>query len=359
MLNLIDVSHIPKKDQQFLQNVHAIEHAYQALSSSDTALRARDVAAKLMITEAQWVAASVGPLRSIALQGDGREVFKRLDTLGQVMALTRNDSCVHERHGCYREIQAQGSVGLVLGPDIDLRVFFGVWQSAWAVQDNGRLSLQFFDQAGQAIHKVFCKPQTDESAFIELVEQFAATPIWPIATPRVKPVLANHVNDPFELRQAWLALHDTHDFFAMLKNFKIQRLAAMHEVGADLAQAVDIGSIQIMLQAASEQQIPIMCFVGNPGMIQIHTGVVQKIVKINHWLNVLDPHFNVHLNLDSLDSAWVVNKPTRDGWVTSLEVFDVHQEMVVQFFGARKPGSPERVDWRALMCSLCTQALAC
>jgi putative hemin transport protein len=44
----------------------------------------------------------------------------------------------------------------------------------------------------------------------------------------------------------------------------------------------------------------------------------------------------------------VVEKLSVDGVVTSVEVFDTAGEMIVQFFGKRKPGSPELEDWRAL-----------
>ena len=62
---------------------------------------------------------------------------------------------VHERHGRYLDIQADGPVGPVLGPDIDLRLFFNSWKHFYAVSENGRHSLQFFDRGGEAVHKVY------------------------------------------------------------------------------------------------------------------------------------------------------------------------------------------------------------
>jgi putative hemin transport protein len=44
-----------------------------------------------------------------------------------------------------------------------------------------------------------------------------------------------------------------------------------------------------------------------------------------------------------------VKKPTVDGMVTSLETFDAHGELIAQFFGARKPGIPEKPEWRDLV----------
>ncbi len=47
------------------------------------------------------------------------------------------------------------------------------------------------------------------------------------------------------------------------------------------------------------------------------------------WLNVLDDRFNFHLNETLVTSAWVVKKATKDGHVTSLELFDAAGENLV------------------------------
>ena len=95
--------------------------------------------------------------------------------------------------------------------------------------------------------------------------------------------------------------------------------------------------------------VPIMVFVGNPGMIQIHGGPVQRVEVLGPWLNVLDRDFNLHLRADQVAHAWVVRKPTHDGIVTSLELFDAHGETIAMLFGERKPGQPERPEWRRLV----------
>jgi putative hemin transport protein len=63
---------------------------------------------------------------------------------------------------------------------------------------------------------------------------------------------------------------------------------------------------------------------------------------------VLDEDFNLHLREDHVAESWVVKKPTPDGAVTSLELYDAHGGQIAQVFGERKPGVPERDDWRAL-----------
>ncbi|ABG57952.1 ChuX/HutX family heme-like substrate-binding protein [Cytophaga hutchinsonii] len=60
----------------------------------------------------------------------------------------------------------------------------------------------------------------------------------------------------------------------------------------------------------------------------------------------------MHLNLNEITDTWVVKKPTADGEVTSIECFNKDRELMVQFFGLRKPGKPELEEWKTLVESL-------
>ena len=119
-----------------------------------------------------------------------------------------------------------------------------------------------------------------------------------------------------------------------------------------------------LLNDAAFDGTPIMVFVGSPGCIQIHSGPVVRIEPMEmkghgngngegaapmRWLNVLDPGFNLHMREDRIASVWIVEKPTSDGIVTSVEAFDHAGELMAMFFGARKPGQPEREEWRRIV----------
>jgi putative hemin transport protein len=106
------------------------------------------------------------------------------------------------------------------------------------------------------------------------------------------------------------------------------------------------------LFSASENGVSIMVFVGNAGMIQIHTGTVKKIVEHGPWINVLDPDFNLHVKEPAISETWVVRKPTVDGFVTSIELFNEKGELICTLFGERKPGKPELESWRELVAKL-------
>jgi putative hemin transport protein len=334
---------------------------------SERKARHRDIAGELRISEGELLAAHAGsfgaeesPLQATRLRADWPHIIAALEALGDVMALTRNESCVHEKVGTYRKASVQGQVGLLLGV-IDLRLFYNHWAHGFAVSErlaDGAVqrSLQFFDAAGQAIHKVFLRPESDLAAYAALVQQFRAEdqssglqpgPAW--VEPAEKP---DTEIDVAAFRKAWASLRDTHEFFGLLKRHGLARTQALRLADPEYVQPLPLSSAHEVLARAAQEGVSIMVFVGNPGVIQIHSGPVQKVAVMGPWINVLDPGFNLHLREDHIASAWVVRKPTVDGLVCSLELFDKQGNTIAMLFGERKPGQAERCDWRALLDSL-------
>lgn len=98
--------------------------------------------------------------------------------------------------------------------------------------------------------------------------------------------------------------------------------------------------------------LPIRVFTGSPGPVQIHSGPVHAIKPTGPWLDMLDEDFDRHPRLDHVAETWIVKKPTADGPVTSLELYDAQGGQIVQFFGQRLPGRPGIAAWTELAGSL-------
>ncbi|MBO3270528.1 hemin-degrading factor [Hymenobacter defluvii] len=290
------------------------------------------------------------------LRAEFSNILQQVPTLGRVMALTRNNSVVHERKGPYLDVSINGPMGLVLGEDIDLRLFLMHWQHGFAVSEDGRRSLQFFANDGEAVHKIYLLEDSNGAAYDELVTQFTAenqspdVTVEPAPTPAAE--AADETIDVEGFRAAWRALPDTHAFFGLLRKFGVTRTQALRLGPPELVRQVGNDAVDKALRTAADQQLPIMLFVGSRGCIQIHTGPVHRIVPMGPWLNVLDPDFNLHLKAEDVAESWVVQKPTTDGIVTSLELFDAQGNNLLLFFGKRKPGIPEQDAWRELVAGL-------
>lgn len=341
-------------------DIPALISDWRRLREAEPGVRARDAAERLGVSEGALVASRVGD-GVTRLEGELADLIRELPSLGRVMALTRNAYCVHEKKGTYDHIDIGGAMGIVLDEDIDLRLFLRHWRYGFAVREisrgRERDSLQFFDGDGRAVHKVYATDTTNQPAWRSLVHRYTAAVQSPlIDCVTVEDPLPARLDDASvdveSLREHWRALRDPHDFFALLKKHKVTRPQALRLVGNEFATRVGDGSMRQVLENAAAGGEPLMVFVGSPGVVQIHTGPVHTVKMAGPWLNVLDDGFNLHLRSDAIASSWIVRKPVPEGMVTSLELYAEDGTQIVQVFGKRKPGLPERDDWRALLAKL-------
>ena len=338
------------------QRVKPTPHEIRRAREDNPTARERDLAAELGISEAELVAAHCGH-GVVRVEPRVNHLLTGLEAVGEVMALTRNESAVHEKIGVYDKVVTGNHNAMVLGENIDLRIFPKVWAHGFAVEkrDGGdiRRSLQFFCASGEAMHKVHLRPASNLYAYQKLVAELESSNQEPNVS-----VSAGGSDDEAEvegpaasiddLRDRWSRLTDVHQFFGMLKTLKLSRRQAVRMVGQDYAWLLDRDAVGAMFHHAAEGAMPIMCFVGNRGCIQIHSGPIKSVKPMGPWINVLDETFHLHLRNDHIHEVWAVRKPTKDGHVTSLEAYGADGKMIIQFFGKRHEGGGEREDWRFL-----------
>jgi putative hemin transport protein len=243
---------------------------------------------------------------------------------------------------------------LLLGKEIDLRIFYKEWAHGFAVIENFHLdcrrSLQFFDCNGNALHKIIITEDSNILAYENIIEKYQSkdqNPKIEIQAPKInqRPLIDNDI-DLMSFQKEWLGMTDTHQFYDLIKQYKLSRIQALRFAPEDYAQRVPLQFTRELLRKVAIKHIPIMVFVANRGVIQIHTGPISRVVMLDPWLNILDKNFNLHLREDNIYDTWVVRKPTDDGIVTSLELFDSEGQAIAMFFGERKPGTPELESWR-------------
>ncbi len=326
----------------------------RALRAENPKARARDFAALHQITEAELVAAFVGH-GTTPIVADPDRLIPWVGRLGDVMALTRNEHCVHERRGTYSDYRTGAFASMVLDPEIDLRIFPKHWVHAFAVEEPGedgpKRSLQVFDAAGDAVHKVHLKPVSRHDHWADLLGnmRIAARPLDLLRRAPVQPAKGDASGAP-ALRGAWERMTDTHQFLGLVKDHGMNRLGAYRVAGAPYVERLKPQAVTLTLQRAADDRVPVMIFVGNAGCIQIHGGPVEKIVPMGPWINVMDPRFNLHLRADRLAEVYRVWKPTRTGDVWSVEAFAADGELILQVFGYRKDTPAE--PWNALVAAL-------
>lgn len=330
----------------------------RAYLAENPKLRARDAADALGIAEAQLVAARVG-LGATRIAAHPDRIIPAAEKLGEVMALTRVDGCVHEKVGEYGNYHPGIHAAMTLTENIDLRIFPSHWVHAFALEtetDQGpRRSLQIFDAAGDAVHKIHLRAGSAHDAWAGITADLAeadqsdtqtVADRTPVEAAKSRPDKAD------VLRDEWAKLSDTHQFLRLCSKLKMNRLGAYRIAGAPFVRPLSPNAADAMLRAVQTAGIEVMVFVGNRGCIQIHTGPIHELRPMGPWQNVMDPNFNLHLRLDKVAEVWAVEKPTQRGPAVSVEAFDAKGGIIFQVFGVGKDGRDSRPAWGKIVESL-------
>ncbi|MBK4218053.1 hemin-degrading factor [Paracoccus caeni] len=324
----------------------------------DATVRPYDLAQQLGLPEAALVEADLGHGVTRIDATPGR-LIPAVTRLGEVMALTRNRSCVIEKIGTYNDFHDGDHAAMTLDPEIDMRLFPRYWVYAYAVEverENGTArSVQVFDAAGDAIHKVHLRPESDLAAWEALKAELAAEDQEPAQefAPRAPLEAARIAEDKVEtLRAEWARMTDTHQFNTLVRRLKMNRLGATRAVGEPWARPLAVEAVQVLFDRLQAEGHQIMLFVGNAGCIEIHSGRVETLKPMGPWLNVLDDRFNLHLRADHVAEVWLVEKPTKRGNAVSVETFDAEGQLIFQCFGMRPEKGGDAESWSRLVSEL-------
>ncbi|WP_459176517.1 hemin-degrading factor [Ewingella americana] len=323
---------------------------------------ARDLAEVFNITEAELTHLRVSH-DTRRLDVDARTLLTALENVGGVKSITRNAYAVHEQQGRYENQHLNGHAGLILNPRaLDLRLFLQHWLHIFCMTENypngDRHSIQFFDAAGNAVHKVYATDETDLAAWQTLVDQYRSETNPPLDITPTQTTSETARSEIADIDAEWRAMTDVHQFFPLLRRHNISRQQAFRAVGNDLAYRVDNASLAQILAAANVQHNEIMIFVGNPGCVQIFTGKIENLRPQGEWINIFNSRFTLHLIESAIAESWVTRKPTKDGFVTSLELFASDGTQIAQLFGQRTEGQPEQRLWREQISGLRNEEIA-
>ena len=289
-----------------------------------------------------WVSA-------IALRPDFITFFERLPNLGETETLVTNSTVCYRQTGQYSPARWQKTTGLVLNQRaIDQRLFSADWQSLFAIHSEANMALQIFDNQGLPVMVIRPTALTNLVEWQKLIADFRwSDPKAPqnqakesIEYTQATPQLAQDV----ELQ--WRAMTDVHQFFGLLRQHNLSRQLAFRLVPDDLACQVDNLAVVSLLEQVCNDGNEIMVFVTNTGCIQIFTGSVQQVSVQHGSLSIVAEKSAININLDKINESWLTRKPSGDGHVTSLELFNAKGQQIAQLYGQRTEGNTEQSTWR-------------
>jgi len=294
-----------------------------------------------------------------------KEFISDLERLKETKSITRNQFAVSVQEGSYtnqylngyKEINISSDAGLVLNPRaLDIRIFYRSWNAFFYVHEDkaGKTikSFQVYDKYGTSVHKVFLIDRTNVDYFEMMIDKYKDNDQHPYLFQK-KEITTNDDSKAIEFNseidKAWREMKEVHDFYILMRRFKLTRQQLFNSVSDDLAYKVDNDSIQKILSLAKSNNEELTIFIANTGCVQIFTGLIGKIFIKGEWLNVFNEKNKIHIDYENIYESWVVKKPGEFGFVHSLEVFSESGEQIIQIYGQRNEGEDERESWRRLV----------
>lgn len=254
-------------------------------------LRIRDAAKLLNVSEMQLVSLGCGE-SATRLSDHWLAMVAQFADFGDVMALTRNDFAVHELTGHY--VPSFGPVvdteGLTFS---ERRLAVEHWAHAFAVCEqsgkSNRYSVQFFDDVGDAVHKVYLTERSNRSEYAAFVARYRAQD----QQPGIEPVSMHRGVATQPAKEA--ALPGTY---------------------------LRTNALSTLLGIAAERGLDVEITVENRGASQRFAGRVRNACSMGPWFNVLDPGFSLHLREDGIAQI-LRQEPARDTRFVDLQAFDI------------------------------------
>jgi len=293
---------------------------------------------------------------AVRLNGQFAPLLEHLATLGNLTELTRNESALLEKDNVSGALYVQNELQLAPAESTHMRIFYPQWEHGYALEEcdattgTQRHSLQFFDRHGSMMHKVIMDQGSDLTALKRLIADHAATEqLTPVQlAPAVETQPASQIPqiDVDVLRAEWAHAHNHSDFLQRQEIFDQQRLRKLRLAGKAFAYQVANDSARIILQRMTEIGTAILAQVGNAGVVQAYYGKIKKVGTRNSRLKIMNTGFRILLREDHIDSVWVAKKPTTDGIITSLELFNRQGTRIASFLSKKANGQPEPREWR-------------
>ena len=292
------------------------------------------------------------------LHGEFAPLMQRLATLGDLTEVTRNSSALLEKDNVSGTLYVNNEIELAPAEAMHLRIFYPQWEHGYALEEHDacsggkRHSLQFFDRYGSMMHKIVLGENGDIASFRQLVSDHAAAE--QLAPHLVHPLDSDDESEDHGLRQIdvdalraeWAHTHNHDDFIQRQEAFDQQRLRKLRLAGKAFAYQVANDSAHVILQRMTEFGTSIMAQVGNAGIVQAYYGKIKNIRVKDSRLKIMNAGFRMQLREDHIDSVWVAKKPTTDGIITSLELFNRQGTHIASFLSKKSNGQPEPREWR-------------
>ncbi|WP_367596152.1 ChuX/HutX family heme-like substrate-binding protein, partial [Teichococcus deserti] len=105
-----------------------------------------------------------------------------------------------------------------------------------------------------------------------------------------------------------------------------------------MARRLAPGAAAAALRQAAAEALPLAISLGNRHAVQLLHGAPPRPRERDGWLELAEQGLSLRLWQPGIAEAWHVIRPTADGPLAAIELFDAAGEPLLTLQGARRPG---------------------
>jgi putative hemin transport protein len=298
--------------------------------------RHREIASFLNVTEVELIDSHVSVTklesiksfpnlaRAIRLKPSWSSIIQDIQGFGEVMSLTRNAHAVHENLSFYKHASSSGDVGMVQSDELIVRLKYEKWEFGYLFEECKshvlQRSIQFFDEFGAPVHKIFLLPHSHHWYFDEMAKRWA-----------------DSNQEPGILLQE-KAESDQPTNSGALASIIEERHTSQQEI-------IEAGVVQSLLSSSLELKLPLLITVQNHGVSQSHDGVLDEIRDHKDWLHLINQQFNGHLQLAQMPKICINHHDNP----FLIEMFDKESFLLASIALSTKATPVDRQAWEDLL----------
>jgi putative hemin transport protein len=313
---------------------HDIRKSFASLRV-EKKLRHQEIASFLNVTEVELIDSHVGVTkfesiksfpnlaRAIRLKPSWPNIIQDIQGFGEVMSLTRNAYAVHENLSFYKHASSNDDIGIVSSDELAIHLMYEKWEFGYLFEECKstvlQRSIQFFDEFGAPVHKIFLLPHSHHWYFDELAKRWTDSNQDPGISVQEK------IEDDQTLDKSTLT-------------------TMLEERAANQKELIDLDQMQFFLNSAANEKLPLTITVQNHGVAQSHDGVIHEIQERKDWLHLSNQQFNCHLQLTQILKIFINHQVSP----CSMEMFDEKDSLLVLVALSSKATPADKEIWEEL-----------
>ena len=298
--------------------------------------RHRDIASLLNVTEVELIDSHVGVTklesiksfpnlaRAIRLKPSWSSITQGIQGFGEVMSLTRNAHAVHENLSFYKHASFTDDVGMVQSDQLTIRLMYEKWEFGYLFEECKshvlQRSIQFFDEFGTSVHKIFLMPHSHHWFFDKLAKR------WADSNQEPGIIVQEKLEHDQQITKGALA-------------------SIIEERHANQRESINLDVVQSLLRSFVEFKLPLIITVQNDGANQSHDGILGEVRNHNHWLHLINEQFNCHLQLAQMPKICINHHDNP----FLIEMFDKESLLLASIALSTKATPADRQAWEDLL----------